>query len=192
MHDVLEHILTLGRGPILLVTVARPELEEANPDWLARPGASLVRLDALNVIDATTLLDHLAPEMPPGPVRERILATSEGNPLFVEQFVAFVADQVEVDEHRLDDRSESALPIPPTISMLLGARLDRLSEADRRVLECAAVVGRTFWRGALAELAPRSRASRAPGTTRPARPPRPDPAERCTRPATRRSTSGIC
>ena len=154
LHDVLEHILTLGRGPILLVTVARPELEEANPDWLARPGASLVRLDALNVIDATTLLDHLAPEMPPGPVRERILATSEGNPLFVEQFVAFVADQVEVDEHRLDDRSESALPIPPTISMLLGARLDRLSEADRRVLECAAVVGRTFWRGALAELLP--------------------------------------
>ena len=161
--DVLEHVLTLGQGPILLVTVARPELEEARPDWLARPGASLVRLDALDVTDATKLLDHLAPEMPPGPVRERILATSEGNPLFVEQFVAFVADQAGGDEHGLDDRTESALPMPPTISLLLAARLDRLPEADRRVLECAAVVGRTFWAGALAELLPESELGGLPG-----------------------------
>ena len=39
--DLLEHVLDLGRGPILLVTVARPELEEVRPDWLARPSLRL-------------------------------------------------------------------------------------------------------------------------------------------------------
>ena len=57
----------------------------------------------------------------------------------------------------------SALPIPPTISILLGARLDQLPEADRRVLECAAVVGRTFSAGALAELLPDRELEGLPG-----------------------------
>ena len=153
--ELLEHVLDLGRGPVLLVTVARPELEDTRPEWLARSSLQLIRLDALDEADAATLLDQLAPELPPGPLRSRILAAAEGNPLFVEQFVAYMADEAIADERSLSARSPPGLPIPPTIVALLAARLDRLPGVERRLLERAAVVGRTFWTGALRSSSPR-------------------------------------
>ena len=152
--DLLDHVLDLGRGPILLVAIARPELEDVRPDWLARSSLALVRLDALGETDAATLLDHLAPELPPGELRSRILASAEGNPLFVEQFVAYVSDEALAGRPGLDERTAVDVVIPPTIAALLAARLDRLPEAERHVLERASVVGRTFWTGALTELLP--------------------------------------
>jgi predicted ATPase len=150
--DLLDHVLDLGRGPVLLVAIARPELEDVRPDWLARPSLVLIRLDALVETDTATLLDHLAPELPPGDLRSRILASAEGNPLFVEQFVAYATDEALAGRARLDASTAVDVPIPPTIGALLAARLDRVPEAERRVLERASVIGRTFWTGALTEL----------------------------------------
>ena len=154
--ELLDHVLDLGRGPILLIAIARPELEDVRPDWLARSSLALLRLDALVETDAATLLDLLAPELPPGELRSRILASAEGNPLFVEQFVAFATDEALAGRPTLDERTAVDLPIPPTIGALLAARLDRLPEAERHLLERASVVGRTFWTGALTELLPDS------------------------------------
>ena len=154
--DLLDHVLDLGRGPILLIAIARPELEDVRPDWLARRSLALVRLDALVETDAARLLDHLAPKLPPGELRSRILASAEGNPLFVEQFVAYATDEALAGRPTLDESTAVDLAIPPTIGALLAARLDRLPEAERHVLERASVVGRTFWTGALTELLPES------------------------------------
>jgi DNA-binding SARP family transcriptional activator len=154
--DLLDHVLDLGRGPILLVAIARPELEDVRPDWLARSSLALIRLDALAETDAATLLDHLAPELPPGELRSRILTSAEGNPLFVEQFVAYATDEALAGRPTLDERTAVDLAVPPTIGALLAARLDRVPEAERHVLERASVVGRTFWTGALTELLPDS------------------------------------
>jgi tetratricopeptide (TPR) repeat protein len=44
--------------------------------------------------------------------------------------------------------------IPPNISALLAARLDQLDPEEREVLQCAAVVGKQFWWGAVIDLAP--------------------------------------
>jgi DNA-binding SARP family transcriptional activator len=150
--DLLDHVLDLGRGPVLLVAIARPELEDLRPDWLARPSLALIRLDALVETDTATLLDGLAPELPPGELRTRILASAEGNPLFVEQFVAYATDEALAGRATLDANTAVDVPIPPTIGALLAARLDRVPEAERRVLERASVIGRTFWTGALTEL----------------------------------------
>ena len=156
LMDLLDHLLDLGRGAILLIAIARPELEDVRPEWLARSSLALVRLDALVETDAATLLDHLAPELPPGDLRSRILASAEGNPLFVEQFVAYATDEALAGRLTLDERTAVDLAIPPTIGALLAARLDRLPESERHVLERASVVGRTFWTGALTELLPDS------------------------------------
>ena len=51
-----------------------------------------------------TLLGQLAPELPPGPLRSRILAAAEGNPLFVEQFVAYLSDEAVADGPTLGAR----------------------------------------------------------------------------------------
>jgi hypothetical protein len=65
---------------------------------------------------------------------ERVVEAAEGNPLFLEQLLAFVAE-----EGALVGR-----PLPPTIQALLAARLDRLGPGERAVLARAAIVGREF------------------------------------------------
>jgi len=73
---------------------------------------------------------------------ERIVTASDGNPLFVEQMAAMLDDQAPGAE----------LDVPPTILALLAARLDRLAQPERAVLEPAAVAGLTFPRAAVTEL----------------------------------------
>ena len=77
----------------------------------------------------------------------------KGNPLFVEQFVAYATDEALAGRPTLDERTAVDLSIPPTIGALLAARLDRLPEAERHVLERASSLG-GFWTGALTELLP--------------------------------------
>lgn len=53
----------------------------------------------------------------------------------------------------------SAVAVPPTIQALLSARIDRLGPNERAALECAAVAGKVFWRGAVAALSPSEQGS---------------------------------
>jgi class 3 adenylate cyclase/tetratricopeptide (TPR) repeat protein len=139
--DLVEYVAGWSSGaPILLLCLARPELLEERPDWLNVCGATLT-LEPLNEDESEALLETLAAPLEAG-ARARIRETAEGNPLFVEQMVAMLA------EHP----GETALP--PTIHALLAARLDRLAPPERRVLERASVLGKEFARGGVAELSP--------------------------------------
>src|SRR6185295_16146267 len=71
---------------------------------------------------------------------ERVLATAEGNPFFLEQIVAL--------------RAGGGAGTPPSIQALLAARIDALPPSERAVVDRAAVEGRGFHRSALAELLP--------------------------------------
>jgi class 3 adenylate cyclase/predicted ATPase len=138
--DVLAYAESQSRGrPILLVCLARPDLLERRPDWATRP---LVRLEPLADRDAEALADARGAGDLPGPLRRRILAAAGGNPLFVEQMVALLAETGEAES-----------PVPPSIQSLLAVRLDRLPAGERRLLERAAVIGRLFARGGLAAVA---------------------------------------
>ena len=76
-------------------------------------------------------------------LRERIRDAAEGNPLFVEEMVAFV-----------EASGDAEVTVPGTIQALLAARLDQLEPAERGVLERGSVEGRVFHRGAVQALAP--------------------------------------
>ena len=52
----------------------------------------------------------------------------------------------------LDSEPDAELVVPPTIHALLAARLDRLGEPDRAVIELAAVQGKVFYEDGIAEL----------------------------------------
>lgn len=136
--DLIEYLAGWSRGaPILLLCLARPDLYDERPRW---PGTGLA-LEALSGDETAALLDELSAEWPIAPpARRQIEEAAEGNPLFLEQLVAMVA------EHGAD------AAIPPTIHALLAARLDRLEPGERTVLERAAVAGRDFSRAAVAEL----------------------------------------
>jgi class 3 adenylate cyclase/tetratricopeptide (TPR) repeat protein len=126
---------------VLLVCVARPELLERRPDWAdAARGAWALRLGPLSAADSRALVDRLdAPDR----VRDQIAEIAEGNPLFVEQMAAMVAD---------DDQADMTLPM--SIRGLLAARLDRLDEDEAAIVDRASVIGRDFPLRAVVALAP--------------------------------------
>jgi predicted ATPase/class 3 adenylate cyclase len=142
--DLIEYFAGWIRdAPVVLLCLARPDLLDRQPAWLApRANAAAIPLAPLSDADTHRLLGDS--ELGPA-VRARIAAAAEGNPLFVEQMVALLAEVGSPGE---------AIPIPPSIQALLAARLDRLTLEERAVLETAAVVGRGFWRGAVRDLAP--------------------------------------
>jgi DNA-binding SARP family transcriptional activator len=130
--DLVEHVAQLGRGPILLLALARPELLDARPDWGGGGlNASAIRLDALPPADAATLLDRLTEDVAlTTDRRPEILAAAAGNPLFL--------------EHLLVAALEGDESVPDSIRTLLAARLDRLGKEERRVAQAAAVYGEQF------------------------------------------------
>jgi len=137
--DVLDHIATHVTGvAFLLVSIARPEL-------LARraisPVSDVLRVRALSERESGELLEHLDPVglLEPGD-RVDLLGAAEGNPFFLEQLVA------------MKHESGADAAVPATIQAVLAARIDGLPEPERAVVESAAVEGRHFHHGAVAEL----------------------------------------
>jgi class 3 adenylate cyclase/tetratricopeptide (TPR) repeat protein len=145
--DLLEYVLGFSSGaPILLLCLARPDLFDARPSWGApRQRTTLISLSPLTDGQSEKLIEGLLDDrrLPPA-LRDRIINAAEGNPLFVEQMLAMLADDPDTADETM----------PATIQALLSARIDRLEPAERAVLQRASVEGRLFHRGTVAELVP--------------------------------------
>jgi predicted ATPase/class 3 adenylate cyclase len=143
--DLIEYLAQWTHdAPVLLVCLARPELLEERPSWTAtEPSSVVLMLEPLSEGASQVLVaDLLAEAQLTERERDRIVEVAEGNPLFIEQMVAFAAE----------DGSE--LGVPPTIQALLAARLDHLPPEERTVIELAAVAGKVFQWSAIADLSP--------------------------------------
>jgi class 3 adenylate cyclase/tetratricopeptide (TPR) repeat protein len=156
--DLVEYVLDLSTGaPITIIATARPELLEARPGWGAgRSNAQQLRLGSLDDEGAAQLCRSLeGGDGLPDPVVTRIVDAAEGNPLFVEEMVASLRDDGIL---RLVGGTwsmpDAAISVPPTVKALLAARLDRLPEPTRAVVERGAVIGRIFETLALSQIAP--------------------------------------
>jgi class 3 adenylate cyclase/tetratricopeptide (TPR) repeat protein len=155
--DFIEYLLDWSRNyPIFVLTLARPELLERRPTWGAgkRNFHSLV-LEPLPDDARDELLAGLVPGLP-GDVRARIGERAEGVPLYAVETVRMLLDrgvleQVD-DEFRLT-REIDVLDVPDTLQALIAARLDGLPPVERRLLEDASVLGKTFTAAGLADVA---------------------------------------
>ena len=124
-------------APILLVCMARPELYEVRPQWGGgKPNATSVQLEPLSENESAELVDNLAHagELDDA-ARRHVVEAASGNPLFVEELLALVVEQ---------GGDAGGLVMPPTIQALLAARLDRLRDDERTLLEAASVEGKVF------------------------------------------------
>jgi class 3 adenylate cyclase/tetratricopeptide (TPR) repeat protein len=155
--DLIEYIAGFSQGhPLLIVCTARNELREDHPDW-GRDGVTIA-LQPLPLDDSTRLVDHLLEEAQlPEDVRATVIESAGGNPLFLEEMVRMLIDDGVL--HRHDGRwVASAQPsrtvAPTTIQALIAARLDRLREEERAILQRGSVVGKVFYWGAVTELSP--------------------------------------
>jgi class 3 adenylate cyclase len=157
--DLVEHVADYGRGaPILLVAMARPEFLEQRPGWAGgKLNATTLLLEPLGEDESAQLLAALAGSVAlPAAAARPITRAAQGNPLFLEELLAAL-----VEEGRLRRRDGAwvaadlqDLRIPPSIQALLTARLDRLEDAERAVLERAAVAGQVFEQSAVVAISP--------------------------------------
>jgi class 3 adenylate cyclase/tetratricopeptide (TPR) repeat protein len=145
--DLVDHIADWSRdAAILLLCIARPDLLDARSGWGGgKHNATTILLEPLSESDAETLIDNLLvggalPEV----LRERITSSAEGNPLFVEQMLALIAQG--------GGNGNGEVSVPPTIQALLATRLEQLPSPERVAAERASVIGKEFWRNALAEI----------------------------------------
>jgi class 3 adenylate cyclase/tetratricopeptide (TPR) repeat protein len=143
--ELIEYVADLSRGaPILLLCMARPELLDRRPTWAGgKLNATTVSLEPLSEAETDELIAGLlqGSSLEKG-LQTRIRRAAGGNPLYLEEMLAFLGRSTNGDE----------IEIPPTIQALLAARLDQLDPSERHVLERGSVEGEVFHRGAVAAL----------------------------------------
>ena len=152
--DFIDHLLDWSKNfPILVVTLARPELLDRRPGWGAgRRNFIALSLEPLPEAAMRELLAGLVPGLPDAAART-ILARAGGIPLYAVETVRMLAadgrlEQAEGAYRIVGDLSE--LRVPESLQALVAARLDALDPADRSLLQDAAVLGQTFATAALA------------------------------------------
>jgi class 3 adenylate cyclase len=142
----LEHLAEWSQGvPLLVVCSARPELYERRPGWGAgQRNAHTINLSPLSDHETAELVSHLITSTVLTHELERaILERSGGNPLYAEEFVRLLKDR---------DLAPDETLLPDSVQALIAARLDTLSPERKSLLQDAAVVGKVFWAGAVAEI----------------------------------------
>ncbi|HUQ44202.1 MAG TPA: adenylate/guanylate cyclase domain-containing protein [Candidatus Limnocylindria bacterium] len=147
--DFIDHMLEWSRSvPILIVTLARPELLDRRADWGAgRRNFLALDLEPLDEASMRELLAGFVPGLAEAAVRS-IVTRAEGIPLYaVETIRMLVADGrlIERPEGGFEPAGElGELAVPETLHALIAARLDGLDPAERSLIQDAAVLGQSF------------------------------------------------
>jgi tetratricopeptide (TPR) repeat protein len=153
--EFIGHLLEWSRQkPIFVLCLARPELQARHAEFGHGSHQTTLSLVALSESAMRALLDGFVPGLS-DELRERILARAEGVPLYAVETVRMLLDRglLVEDEgvYRVTGDVEE-LEVPETLHGLIAARLDGLAAEERRLLQDASVLGKTFTKEALGAL----------------------------------------
>jgi tetratricopeptide (TPR) repeat protein len=131
------------------------------PTWGGgKLNATSVLLEQLGDAEVSRLLANLLGEAKPSEaVEQMIIAAAEGNPLFVEEYLAMLLEDGIIrraGDEWVPTTNLARISPPTSIIALLTARLDRLQADEREVLEPASVIGHVFSREAVEALVARA------------------------------------
>jgi class 3 adenylate cyclase len=154
--DFVEYLLDWSRShPLFVLALTRPEIAEHRPGWGgAGRNATTLALEPLSEQAMEELMDGLVPGLA-ADVRRQVLDRAEGIPLYAVETVRMLLDRGllarEGETFRVTGPIE-ALEVPETLHGLIAARLDGLTADERRVLQDASVLGKSFTKAGLAAL----------------------------------------
>jgi class 3 adenylate cyclase/predicted ATPase len=141
--DLIAELISTSR--MLLLVNYRPEYAHrwGNKSWCSR-----LRLESLVSEKADEMLSAiLGDDRALLPLKELIIETTGGVPFFMEETVQALFDEGAIKRQngtvRLI-RSLGSLRIPPTVQAILAARIDRLHNDEKNLLQTLAVLGREF------------------------------------------------
>jgi len=123
----------------------RPEYQAR---WMQRSYYQHLALQPLGPDAIRALLrDHLGDDPSVAALPESIHARTKGNPFFIEEVVQSLVENGHLTGARGAYKLTTpiaALEVPPTVQAVLAARIDRLPEREKQVLQTAAIIGKTF------------------------------------------------
>jgi class 3 adenylate cyclase len=133
---------SLPTAQLLLLVNYRPEYQHG---WGSKTYYTQLRLDPLPPVSADELLQALlGNDASLVPLKQLLIARTEGNPFFLEESVRTLVETGVLLGERGAYRLAQALPtvqVPATVQAVLAARIDRLSPEEKQLLQTAAVIG---------------------------------------------------
>ena len=147
----LEHLAAhLSGVPVLVLVVARPELREVRPGLAAGGRWVTIDLHPLSAGETRRLVGLMAGASA-AQIEPSVAERCGGNPFFTEELVRLLLERRSVPtESTARPREDAETALPDSLVALVAARLDALDPELKGVLADAAVVGQTFWPGAVA------------------------------------------
>jgi class 3 adenylate cyclase/tetratricopeptide (TPR) repeat protein len=133
-------------APFLILGSSRPGLDQA----FAQPADRrlVIELPPLTAAESEALASELLGDAPGSELLAPVVAAAHGNPLYLEETMHMLADEGLLAGGAAPER----LPTPPSLASMIAARLDRLPGQERHLALRAAVLGASFWPGAVAIL----------------------------------------
>jgi tetratricopeptide (TPR) repeat protein len=131
---------SLDAVPVAVVTLRRVD----DDDDSAPVGGNVITLGPLDDTTAAQLARSIAPSASADAINH-LVARAAGNPFFIEELARELTEA-----HPSIDTA--ILALPASIEAVIQARLDHLPETANQVVLAAAVIGRAFWRSAVAML----------------------------------------
>ncbi len=145
-EDFLDYLIGwLANAHILLILLYRPEY---NHPWGSKSYYNRIGVDQLTIQSSGELVQAvLEGTEVEAELKELILSRAAGNPLFMEEFTHSLLENgsIERRENRyVLNREPSDIQVPDTIQGIIAARIDRLEESLKRIMQVASVIGREF------------------------------------------------
>lgn len=151
---ITELVERSTRSPILVITLARPDILQRHPGWgSGRRNTMSMQLAPLALDAMRDLVRGTVPGLPSDAV-EGVIARAGGVPLYAVEFIRMLISSGDVV--RAEDGSFqlvgdlTGLAVPESVQAVIGSRLDRLPPPDRSLLQDASVLGVAFTIDALA------------------------------------------
>jgi class 3 adenylate cyclase/tetratricopeptide (TPR) repeat protein len=151
--DFIEYLLEWSKDhPIFILTLSRPEIADRRPSWGAgRRNFTSLALEPLSSEAMDELMRGLVPGLP-SDLQGRILERAQGIPLYAVETVRMLIDRgvLARQDGGFGPTGPIELDVPDTLHALIAARLDGLPPDERRLVQEASILGKTFTRSAVA------------------------------------------
>jgi tetratricopeptide (TPR) repeat protein len=151
---LLVHLATrITRLPVVIIGTYRDAYSDSNPalvrtlEELLRMGVRPLKLHGLPKAAVVQMLNAMSQQHAPENLVNVMFDVSQGNPFFVEELYWHLHEQgrlFNADGQFRSDITLDGIDVPENIRLVIGRRLERLNDNERRVLAAGAVIGRSF------------------------------------------------
>ena len=145
-EELIGRVIQTGEQLALMIVYSRRP--EYRPPWQEQHSVTALALEPLSGAEITRVVEaRLGADKFPEELARLVAEKVEGNALFAEEIVSFFLERslIRREAGGIDfDAAALASALPASVQSLLSARIDRLSQRDRALLQAAAVIGRRF------------------------------------------------